>query len=129
MLTEKQIGDLKNTLNERFFEVLEQIRQELLASDNERYIELAGQVHDREEESVADVLVDVQLASIDRHVQEVRDIDAALSRIAVGSYGVCVDCENAIALDRLSVYPTAKRCRPCQAEYEARQAHITTPSL
>ena len=122
MLTSKQIHEFKSILDDRFRVLREKIRRELLNSDDQRYIELAGEVHDREEESVADMLVDVQLASIDRHIHEIRDIDAALTRIAVGSYGICIDCKNNIEADRLVAYPTAKRCQPCQTEYERMHA-------
>jgi DnaK suppressor protein len=38
----------------------------LLRSDRERYADIAGQVHDAEEEAIADLLVDVSLAEITR---------------------------------------------------------------
>ena len=118
MLTENQIHEIKKKLDARFYELREEIRLELLESDDQTYIDLAGRVHDRAEESVANLLVDLQLASIDRHIQEIRDIDAALMRIAMGSYSQCIDCEDSIAVDRLEAFPTAKRCQPCQAQYE-----------
>ncbi len=129
MLTENQIHDFKKKLNDRFYESREEIRLELLESDDQHYIDLAGRVHDRGEESVADLLVDLQLASVDRHFQEIRDIDGALMRTAAGNYGVCIDCESSIAVDRLKAYPTAKRCQPCQAAYERLHAGGSGPSL
>ena len=129
MLTDTQIHDFKKKLNNRFFELREEIRLELLKSDDQHYIDLAGQVHDRAEASVADLLVDLQLASIDRHIQEIRDIDGALMRIAAGSYGTCVDCESPIDVDRLQAWSTAKRCQPCQVEYERLHAGGKGPSL
>lgn len=129
MLTENQIKDLTKQLDDRFAELQEEIRFELLKSDDQHYIDLAGRVRDRGEESVADLLVDLQLASVDRHVQEIRDIDAAVIRIAGGRYGECVDCESPIAVDRLKAYPTAKRCQPCQVEYERLHARRSGPSL
>lgn len=129
MLTNDQIHDFKKILDDRFFELREEIRLELLESDDQHYIDLAGQVHDIGEESVADLLVDLQLASLDRHTEEIRDIDAALMHIAAGNYGVCIDCEVSIEADRLEAYPTAKRCQPCQAGYENLHFGGETPSL
>jgi DnaK suppressor protein len=40
-------------------------------------------------------------------------IEAALRRCDDGSYGVCIDCEEAIALKRLEFDPTALRCVHC----------------
>ena len=118
MLTENHSHDFKKILDNRFFELREEIRIELLKSDDQHFIDLAGRVHDTGEASVADLLVDLQLASIDRHIQEIRDVDSALMRIAAGIYENCVHCKRTIAIERLMAYPTAKRCQPCQANFE-----------
>lgn len=117
-LTDKERAELKQGLESRLVERIEETRQLLLASDDEQYVARAGEVHDLEEESVADLLKDVQLADIDRHVEEIRDIEAALLRLADGTYGLCADCGNPIGHDRLAAYPTAKRCVVCQEQHE-----------
>ena len=129
MLTEKQIRYFKKTLDDRFFELREEIRLELLKTDDQSYIELAGKVHDIGEASVADLLVDLQLADIDRHIQEIRDIDSALLRIAGGAFGFCGDCRIAIVAERLQAYPTAKRCHRCQVNHEHCYAGDTHSSM
>ena len=118
MLTENHSHDFKKILDDRFFELREEIRVELLKSDDQHFIDLAGRVHDIGEASVADLLVDLQLADIDRHIKEIRNIDAALMRIAAGKYGACSHCDATIAVDRLEAYPTAKRCHRCQVDHE-----------
>lgn len=118
MLTDHQLHEFKTLLKERFCDLREEIRLELLRSDEQHFIDLAGQVHDLEEESVADLLVDLNLAILDLHIEEIRDIDASLIRIAQGGYGVCNDCSAAISIDRLNACPTAMRCTPCQTVYE-----------
>jgi len=129
MLSKYQIRDLKEKLNDRFFDLREEIRLELLESDDQTYIALAGQVHDIGDASVADLLVDLQLADISRHIMEIRDIDSALLRIAAGSYGVCCDCTTSIAIERMQAYPTATRCHRCQANHERVYAGTTGPSM
>ena len=113
----------KTRLNDRFMALRREISEELLHFDEERYGDLAGRVHDTGEEALADLLVDIELASIDRHVQEIRDIDAALIRIAEGSYGRCCDCQEPIVIERLTAYPTAKRCIVCQEAHDRIFAH------
>ncbi len=105
------------------------IHEALLRSDTETYGELAGRVHDAEEEALADLLTDVNLAEISRDVQEIRDIDAALRRIASRTYGACLDCGEPIDPHRLGIHPTAKRCLDCQRTYESRPAALRPPSL
>ena len=117
-LTEKQTSLLKQKLQTRFTELKQAVKQELLRSDDERYIELAGRVHDIGDEAVADLLADLNLAVIDQHVREIQDIEGALLRLGNQSYGICIDCEGDIGYKRLHAYPTAKRCFSCQAKYE-----------
>ncbi len=128
-LSSKQLSGLKQRLNQRSQTLLQEIRQQLLKSDNEHYIELAGWVHDAEEESVADLLADVNLAIIDLHINEIRDIEAALLRIAGDTYGICIDCDDEIGYERLQAYPTAKRCHNCQRLHEQRPAAKGQPTL
>lgn len=128
-LSDQQLSELGKQLETNFQQLRMKIRDELLASDNEQYIELAGQVHDREEESVADLLVDVNLALIDNHVRAVADTEAAMMRLKRGDYGTCLDCGDAIPYERLKVYPVAKRCQLCQTRYEQTHAHSERPTL
>jgi len=45
-------------------------------------------------------------------------VDAALKRIAEGSYGLCIDCGASIATPRLHANATALRCVACQEKIE-----------
>lgn len=44
---------------------------------------------------------------------EIRQIQAALKRMRVGEYGVCVNCGADISTERLDAVPAAPRCRYC----------------
>jgi len=129
MLTAKQLKELQAMLEERNRVLRGEVLEELMASDNEHYIDLAGQVHDLEEESVADLLIDLDLAIIDMHVNEIRDIEAALLRINTGAYGVCVECDDYMEVDRLRAFPTARRCLLCQENYERNHMGNHTSTL
>jgi len=129
MLTENQKHIFKEELNNRFLSLRKEISRELLSTDEQQYIDLAGEVHDLGDASLADLLVDLQLASIHRHVQEIRNIDAALLGMTSGEYGRCSDCRVSIELERLQAYPTAKRCRPCQGNFEKTHAQERGSSL
>jgi len=120
---------LKTRLEQRRAELLSSIRRQLLESDNQTYIDLAGRVHDSAEEAVADLLADIGFAGIDREVSEVGDIEQALIRLATGVYGICIDCQADIPFERLSAYPTAKRCLACQQRYESGNTAPLRPSL
>ncbi|MGR6964006.1 TraR/DksA family transcriptional regulator [Geodermatophilus sp. URMC 61] len=47
-------------------------------------------------------------------LRTIGDIDAALERIAAGTYGVCVHCRAAIPAERLEFRPFAAACVSCQ---------------
>jgi DnaK suppressor protein len=60
------------------------------------------------EPDLADVL-------LDRTIEAIDEIEAALRRIDEGTYGVCVACGLPIPFERLEVLPAADRCVACQA--------------
>ena len=99
---------------QRSQELRDDIQRELTKYDSERYSDLADQVADIGDRSVADLLVDVDLAEITRDVQEFREVEAALLRIAQGSFGRCIDCDGEIEPERLEALPSAARCYRCQ---------------
>lgn len=116
-------------LRERWLALREEISNTLLRADAETYADIAGEVHDLEDESLADLLTDVTHAEITRDVEEIRDIEAALQRLAAGTYGVCVRCDKSIHRERLDAYPTAKRCLPCQQLHERNRPQTLGPTL
>lgn len=116
-------------LRSRLSELRAEIREFLLRADTETYAELAGRVHDVDEESLADLLSDVNLAEISRQVHEYREIEAAMRRIAARTYGVCADCGEPIDTARLEVYPTSERCLACQRVHESQPAAKRPPKL
>jgi DnaK suppressor protein len=117
-LSAEQLAVLKQKLQQRRTEIQGEIRDVLLRSDQEPYIELAGRVHDVGEQSVADLLTDFNIALIGRQLRELRDIEAALNRMGMGSYGRCIDCDADISYERLLAYPTAARDVACQSRHE-----------
>jgi RNA polymerase-binding protein DksA len=117
-LSRQQIGELHSSMTTRASQLREEIRQTLLKSDNEQYTMIADRVHDLEDDSFADLMVDVNLAEIDRDLQELRLIDGAMLRMSDGSYGSCEDCGLAIEFERLRATPFATRCFDCQSAFE-----------
>jgi len=113
-----QLEELRTTLKARARQLRDEISQTLRKSDDEQYTMIADQVRDLEDDSFADLMVDVNLAEIDRDLQELRLIDAAFLRMADGSYGTCDGCDSAIELERLRATPFASRCFDCQTSYE-----------
>jgi DnaK suppressor protein len=62
----------------------------------------------------------LEFALDDHESTELRQVEAALQRIASGHYGRCVDCGADIPDARLHAAPAAERCIGCQEATEQR---------
>lgn len=77
-------------------------------------------------ERTSDALDEVQLASerelttrgLERESRVLHGVRAALGRIADGTYGACLDCEEEISQKRLKAVPWATLCIACQEQEE-----------
>jgi RNA polymerase-binding protein DksA len=61
---------------------------------------------------------EMDMALGDREITELGAVSAALLRLKEDRYGVCSDCGEQIAFDRLKVEPWALRCVACQGRRE-----------
>jgi RNA polymerase-binding transcription factor DksA len=71
--------------------------------------------------SDADIQGDIEFALIQMRTETLSRIDVALSRLAAGEYGACVDCKGEIAPRRLHALPFAVRCQGCEERREQAQ--------
>jgi DnaK suppressor protein len=87
--------------------------------------ELSAGLRNREDiaiEKTPDALDEVQLAgerelairNLDRESNLLRNVKGALMRVADGSYGICLHCEEEIKVKRLDAVPWTKYCIRCQ---------------
>ena len=54
------------------------------------------------------------LAVVERLRENLNDVEAALSKIAKGTYGICERCGNPINPERLEAIPYARLCVSCK---------------
>ena len=105
-MTQTQLGKLKLMLDVRFTDLSSRLR-------NRENIAV---------ERAADVLDDVELSverdittwSPDKGFAQLRYVTAALNRVAAGTYGWCLRCEEEINMKRLTAMPQASLCIKCQ---------------
>lgn len=97
---------------------------------------IAASLRNRDEiviEKAADAIDEVQLAgerelairNLDRESVLFRQVRGALARIADGSYGTCMHCEEDISPKRLNAVPWTAFCIRCQ---EAADRHEFEPA-
>ena len=129
-LSVKRISELGERLDARYRLLLAEVREAFEHGENQQYAELIGRVPaDIGDQSVADALADLNVAIVDRHVGELRDIEAAKARIADWTFATCIVCGEDVGFERLLAHPTAKRCIRCQQQRERTYAHGSTPTL
>lgn len=128
-LSENQQRQISDALEARRAELVAEIRAELERSEQENYRDLAGEVGDAGDSSVADMLLDRDIASISRQVEQLAQVEAARQRIGSEGFGTCEACGEDIGFERLLAAPQATRCLECQSRFEKTFAHTGGPRL
>jgi DnaK suppressor protein len=116
--------EMTKTDFEKFRNTLETKRQEL-----------SGSLRNRDEiviEKAPDALDEVQLAgerelairNLDRDSNMLRQIRRALGRVADGSYGVCLHCDEDISPKRVAAVPWAAYCIKCQEQVDRHEIEV-----
>lgn len=98
--------------------VLADIREHLHSTGEPGKLALMNYLEEVGDWVEADLLNDTDIALLSHELVRLRDIDGALARIEAGTYGTCIDCGEAIPVERLKVLPTALSCVKCQQAYE-----------
>ena len=89
---------------------LSELRLQFASVDRELHKQLSADSEDQAIElETRDALEGVERFEI----EEIRQIEATLKRISVGTYGTCVKCGKPIDLKRLDALPTAATCISC----------------
>src|SRR4051794_36410672 len=118
-LTASERSVLEEKLKLRRDELRAEIAAQLKNQDDPRLVGLRNRMEDTDDWAAADAMAAMDIASVSRVLTILSDVEAALARLAEGSYGECIDCGVAIPFARLAAYPAAKRCVGCQEIAEA----------
>ena len=117
-LSQAEINELEGILRDRHAQLQEAVSTALEHPDNQELQEIVGGVRDPGEESVADLIADLNLARIDHLSDELRAVARSLTEIETGHYGICNRCGEAIGYKRLKAQPTATLCIEDQRKQE-----------
>jgi DnaK suppressor protein len=128
-LSRKDLDGFTRRLQERRRALLAAIRHEIEDGEDEDAAKLRDQYDNldpHDDRAMGDWVRDVGLAQSARGMAELHAVEAALRRIADGTYGECVDCGEMIPRARLEANPAAARCIGCQQRAEARAGGVRT---
>jgi len=112
----------------RFRELLQQQRQRVVEAIDYLHAENPGSMKDETEESTMDNhLADLATVTLDREIDYtleensehlLKEIDKALEKIEQGTFGICENCGQPIAEERLLAIPYATQCIDCKRREE-----------
>jgi DnaK suppressor protein len=128
-LSRQQLDELKRIVQFRCLALGGEIMADAARARDNRAGVLAGGGLDRGDVAVAHQVVDLDNAELARDLLELRELEAAESRLDAGTYGQCVDCGEDIGYPRLRAQPEASRCLACQLVHDRSHAHAATPKL
>jgi phage/conjugal plasmid C-4 type zinc finger TraR family protein len=111
---------LADRLADRQRELRAEIAEQLRTQDDPRLVGLRNRMEETDDWAVADMMAEQDIALVSRDLHELAEVEAAIARMADGTYGECSDCGMPIPAARLEAYPTARRCVACQ---EAAETH------
>lgn len=129
MLSRKDLDELEKAIARRREALETEVHGDAARSREDVFSTLAGPVADKGDEAQADLISDLDSAELSRDLEELRELDAAQTRLRSGKFGVCEDCGQDIALERLRAQPAARRCFDCQRVHEKIFAHPGEPKL
>jgi DnaK suppressor protein len=124
-MSENRFSEYSALLQTQREQLLGEVREKIAASGEG--LGFANQSKITDDDAIADAAAEMDVAMVIRESQELQDIEAALARLAEGSYGSCSDCGGDIGRARLKAYPTAKRCLPCQEKDERLRGRLQSP--
>ncbi|MEO5765250.1 MAG: TraR/DksA C4-type zinc finger protein [Casimicrobiaceae bacterium] len=110
---------LEAQLRARQRELRGEVASQLKTQDDPRLVGLRNRMEDTDDWAVADAMAAMDISLVSRDLAVLSEVEAALARVADGTYGACVDCGADIPYARLEAYPAAIRCVACQERLEA----------
>lgn len=128
-ISHMQIETLRRKMEAELAQLVNETQDEMNFEQKKSYVDIGNDIADTADEAFADTIVDIDNAIIGLHLQKAHDLNAALDRVQMNVYGICVDCDGEIGFERLSAYPTAKRCIKCQSLHERTFSSAPKPTF
>ena len=107
---------------EYFRKKLINMKDELISKLNERYNEALSFGNDGTQDSADEAYniynKNLMLGKVETDALKLQLVEQALGRIDIGTYGICIECEDEIEDRRLEFVPFARFCTECKSEME-----------
>jgi len=110
MLTEIELNEFQNKLLDRRVQIEKNLRGTTLELEGMRGLEL----NDEGDYAAASAETIVDSAILVQQRKELNEIELALDKIKVGTFGICEMCEETIGKARIAVKNFARFCITCR---------------
>ncbi len=110
MLIETELNDFQNKLLDRRVQIEKNLRGTTLELEGMRELEL----NDEGDYAAASAETIIDSAILVQQRKELNEIELALDKIKVGTFGICEMCEEHIGRPRLEVKNFARFCITCR---------------
>ncbi len=117
MLTKEQLEDFREKLTVRKLQIEKNLTGTALELDGMRDLDLS----DEGDHAATSAKTMVDSAILVQQRKELNEIELALDKIKLGTYGICEMCEEPIGLPRLQVKNFARFCIACREITEKEQ--------
>ena len=110
--------ELRNLLAEQKRKLWSELREEIFTETGEALHSQYDFPQDVGEMSILDLLADAGLAVANIRRSQLTNLEEAMQRLEMGTYGKCEGCGERIDLQRLRLVPFTAYCLPCQKQQE-----------
>ena len=127
-MTNQQYTRLKEILEDHRRRLERSLRLKLTEIRAHNSQEGKVEAPDIAEASASDPEQEFHLALAELAAESLRQVDQTMARLERGDYGLCVECHETIAHNRLRALPFAPRCRSCEERRERGARRLVTAS-
>ncbi len=113
-MTTKELADFRTVLEARQTELEALLRNREVIAVNLNS-DVLDQIQHAQEREMA-------IGNLERASSRLSEVRTALQRIQLGTFGICLDCEEEVSLKRLAALPWATLCLACREAADRNQA-------
>ena len=128
MLTGGNMGnraEIFQKIKQQLIKEKDELVKKLKENQTEEFRKLKDDIGDNFDKASQEISMGTMLALSDLDNKKLEDIEIALNKIELGTYGFCEECGDEIPIPRLEYLPFAKYCIDCQEEIEEEGKKLT----
>jgi len=119
-MNETKLASFRTKLEEIFFSIAGEVRGKYKFPQDH----LAEQVTDIADDAVQSYNRQLVMGLGEKEFGKLRLVEEAIEKIDGGQYGICLECEELISEERLTVVPFASHCVDCLEKIEKKNTGI-----